>query len=85
MKKLVVIAVCLFSCAGCGSILNRIPENSFTEMKWERSAWGTYGEVSANGGAVKDGILSVDYVHIKESNPAFNLEFTITGYQREVK
>jgi len=84
MKNLFILICLALICQGCGTIINKIPENSFQELRWERSAWGTSGLIEAKNGTVKDGILSVETVHVKQVNPGFNLEFTVTGYERKV-
>jgi len=74
----------LFFCQGCGSMLDKIPDNSFQELTWTRTILGTTGLIEAKDGMKKDGIMTVGIVHIKEVTPWGQLEVSMVGYTREV-
>jgi len=87
MKKFqcLLIIIILVFCQGCaGSLLNKLPNKSFKTLNYNRVILGCTGHIDAKNGQIKNGVLTVEDLHIKELTPWGQIEIDLTGYSKVV-
>ena len=64
--------------------MKRIPHAQFEEFEFDSSGGVTSGYIKAENAKIKDGILTIDNVRMRESTPWKTIRIYLKGYERQL-